>query len=169
MRHAVRPRAGPRRLFLVRSIRLNAPNGAGRAAPQRLACRVDATPPGGKKPQRSMPSFCNRVEYCEVKPVSEFLQTHGPRKLRHRPNPLLPSLSQTLPTSFTPLRDRKRRRPCTVKKISGHQHTIPIDRGFCATDVHLLVIPRQAFGISRHVGHLTFMTVMRVMKRGYTG
>jgi hypothetical protein len=52
--HAVRPRAGPRRLFLVRSIRLNAPNGMGRAAPQRLACRVDATPPAGReKPQRS--------------------------------------------------------------------------------------------------------------------
>ena len=61
---------------------------------------------------------------AQVKPVSEFLQTHGPGKLRHRPNPLLPSLSQTLPTSFTPLRDTKRRRPCTVKKISGHQHTI---------------------------------------------
>ena len=53
--------------------------------------------------------------------------------------------------SLTPLRDRKRRRPCTVKKISGHQHTIPIDRGFCATDVHRLVIQRQEFGISRHV------------------
>jgi hypothetical protein len=37
--------------------------------------------------------------------VSEFLQTHGPEKLRHRSNPLLPSLSQTLPTSFTLLRD----------------------------------------------------------------
>jgi len=96
MRHAVRPRAGPRRLFLVRSIRLNVPNGMGRAVPQRLACRVDATPPGREKPQRSI--FCNRVEYCEVKPVSEFLQTRGPGKLRHRPNPLLPSLSQTLPT-----------------------------------------------------------------------
>ena len=35
---------------------------------------------------------------AQVKPVSEFLQTHGPGKLRHRPNPLLPSLSQTLPT-----------------------------------------------------------------------
>src|SRR6516165_9272743 len=87
----------------------------------------------------------------QVKPVSEYLQTHGPGKLRHRPNPLLPSLSQTSPTSFTPLRDRKRRRPCTVKKISGHQHTIPTDRGFCATDVHRLVIQRQEFGISRHV------------------
>jgi len=121
----------------------------GRAAPQRLACRVGATPPGREKPQRSMPSFCNRVEYCEVKPVSEFLQTHGPGKLRHRPHPLLPSLSQTLPTSFTPLRDRKRRRPCTVKKISGHQHTIPIDRCVCATDVRRLVIQRQEFVISR--------------------
>jgi hypothetical protein len=60
---------------------------------------------------------------AQVKPVSEFLQTHEPGKLRHRPNPLLPSLSQTLPTSFTPLRERKRRRPCTVKKIYGHQHT----------------------------------------------
>jgi hypothetical protein len=28
---------------------------------------------------------------------------------------------------------------------------IPIDRGFCATDVHHLVIQRQGFGISRHV------------------
>ena len=37
-------------------------------------------------------------EYCEVKPVNKFLQTRGPGKLRHRPNPLLPSLSQTLPT-----------------------------------------------------------------------
>ena len=88
---------------------------------------------------------------AQVKPVSEFLQTHGPGKLRHRPNPLLPSLSQTLPTSFTPLRDRERRPPCTVKKISGHQHTIPIDRGLWATDVHRLVIQRQEFGISRHV------------------
>ena len=141
---------GPRRLFLVRSIRLNASNGMGRLAPQRLAYRVDATPPGREKPQRSMPSFCNRVEYCEVKPVSKFLQTHGPGKLRHRPNPLLPSLSRTLPTSFTPLPDKERRRPCTVKKISGHQHTIPIDRGFCATDVDRLVIQRQEFVISRH-------------------
>jgi hypothetical protein len=32
---------------------------------------------------------------AQVKSVSEFLQTHGPGKLRHRPNPLLPSLSQT--------------------------------------------------------------------------
>jgi hypothetical protein len=68
--------------------------------------------------------------------------------------------------SSTPLRDRKRRRPCTVKKISGHQYTILIDRGLCATDVHLLVIQRQEFGISRHAEHLTFMTVMLVMKRG---
>ena len=30
--------------------------------------------------------------------MSEILQTHGPAKLRHGPNPLLPSLSQTLPT-----------------------------------------------------------------------
>jgi len=52
--------------------------------------------------------------------------------------------------SFAPLRDRKRRPPCTVKKISWHQHTIPIDRGLCATDVHRLVIQRQEFGISRH-------------------
>ena len=28
------------------------------------------------------------------------------------------------------------------KGFSGHQHTIPIDRGFCATDVHRLVIQR---------------------------
>jgi hypothetical protein len=35
---------------------------------------------------------------AQVKPVSEILQTHGPGKLRPRPNPLLPSLSQTLPT-----------------------------------------------------------------------
>jgi hypothetical protein len=28
------------------------------------------------------------------------------------------------------------------------------------------LIQRQEFGISRHAGHLTFMTVMRVMKRG---
>ena len=35
---------------------------------------------------------------AQVKPVCEFLQTHGPGKLRHRSNPLLPSLSQTLPT-----------------------------------------------------------------------
>jgi hypothetical protein len=31
-------------------------------------------------------------------------------------------------------------------------NTITIDRGFCATDVHLLVIQRQGFGISRHAG-----------------
>jgi hypothetical protein len=42
----------------------------------------------------------------------------------------------------------------------------PDRRGLWATDVHRLVIQRQTFGISRHAGHLTFMTVMRVMKRG---
>ena len=36
------------------------------------------------------------------------------------------------------------------QKDFRHQHTIPIDRGFCATDVHRrLVILRQRFGISR--------------------
>jgi hypothetical protein len=32
--------------------------------------------------------------------------------------------------------------------------------------MHRLVIQRQEFGNSRQAGHLTFMTVMRVMKRG---
>jgi hypothetical protein len=50
------------------------------------------------------------------------------------------------------------------KRFPGHQDTIPIDRGLRATDVHPLVIQRQEFVISRHAGHLTFMTVMRVMK-----
>ena len=72
---------------------------------------------------------------AQVKPVSGFRQTHGPGRLRRRPNPSLPSLSQTLPTSFAPLRDRERRRPCTVKKISRRQHIIAFDRGFCATRV----------------------------------
>jgi len=72
---------------------------------------------------------------AQVKPVNGFRQTHGPGRLRRRPNPSLPSLSQTLPTSFAPLRDRERRRPCTVKKISRRQHTIAFDRGFCATRV----------------------------------
>ena len=35
---------------------------------------------------------------AQVKPVNGFRQTHGPGRLRRRPNPSLPSLSQTLPT-----------------------------------------------------------------------
>ena len=45
----------------------------------------------------------------------------------------------------------------------------PDRRGFCATDVHRLVIQHREFGISHDAGHLTFMTVMCVMKRGYIG
>jgi hypothetical protein len=98
---------------------------------------------------------------AQVKPVSEFLQTHGPGKLRHRSNPLLPSLSQTLPTFLYATPRQKTAATLHSQKISGHQHTMPIDRGFCATDVDRLVNQRQEFVISRHVA-----TVMRVMKRG---
>jgi hypothetical protein len=52
---------------------------------------VSANPPSrGKTPGRG----CS----AQVKPVSEFLHAHGPGKLRHLPNPLPQSLSQTLPT-----------------------------------------------------------------------
>ena len=91
------------------------------------------------------------------------------RKIAAPTKPITAVIVSNIATSFTPLRDRKRRPPCTVKKISGHQHTIPIDRGFCATDVDRLVIERQEFGISRHAEHLAFMTVMLVMKRGVRG
>jgi hypothetical protein len=51
--------------------------------------------------------------------------------------------------SFAPLRDRERRPPCTVKKISGHKHTIPIDEDFAQQCIVVFVIPRQEFGILR--------------------
>src|SRR6516162_3402261 len=38
-------------------------------------------------------------------------------------------------TSFTPLRDTKRRQPCTVKKIPWRQQIIRLHRGFFATGV----------------------------------
>jgi len=56
--NAVRARAGPRRLLLVRSNPLNAPNGVGRAAPERRACGVDAPLEGGKNSAGSMLTFC---------------------------------------------------------------------------------------------------------------
>jgi hypothetical protein len=56
------------------------------------------------------------------------------------------------PLRHTPLRERKRRPPCTVKKISGHKHTIPIDRGFCATGVidagNNLIVSGEKAGIA---------------------
>jgi hypothetical protein len=45
------------------------------------------------------------------------------------------------------LRDRKRRPPCTVKAISGHQRTARSIEEFAQ---HHLVIQSQGFGISRH-------------------
>src|SRR6516162_7770482 len=126
MRHAVRPRAGPRRLFLVRSNRLNARNGIGRAAPQRLACR--------EKNRSEVCLLFASVEYCEVKPVSEFLQTHGPGKLRHRPNPLQPSLSQTLPTFlYATARQKTAATFHSQNDFRAPTHN-PIDRGLWATD-----------------------------------
>jgi hypothetical protein len=43
----------------------------------------------------------------------------------------------------------KRRRPCTVKKISGHQHTIRSIGDYGQQTCIVLVIQRQEFGISR--------------------
>src|SRR5262249_54970492 len=38
-------------------------------------------------------------------------------------------------TSFAPLRDTRRRQPCTVKKIPSCSQIIPLHRWFCATGV----------------------------------
>src|SRR6516162_9802714 len=79
----------------------------------------------------------------QVKPVSELLQTHGPGKLRRRPNPLLPSLSQTLPTFlYATARQKTVATLHSQKDFRAPTHN-PDRRGLWVTDVHRLVIQRQ--------------------------
>jgi hypothetical protein len=87
------------------------------------------------------------------------LETHLPGKYRRRPNPLLASLSQTLPTFFYATARQKTVATLHSQKDFRAPTHNPIDRGLCATDVHrLVVIVCQEFGILSHVAQMLFRT-----------
>lgn len=85
-------------------------------------------------------SHFERSDTCaaRLKSASGSPQMHEPGKSRRRPNPSLLSSSRTFQNVLCDPARRRRRRPCTVKKIQARARTIAPDRGFRATGVSKL-------------------------------